>query len=71
MISHVSIIKENFPHEVKKIRAELEEYGSLMTINKSEYQIGGINKLRSKEEKKISLIPNKSLDKIINKNTQK
>lgn len=40
-----------------------------MTINKSEYQIGGINKLRSKEEKKISLIPNKSLDKIINKNT--
>lgn len=40
-----------------------------MTINKSEYQIGGINKLRSQEEKKISLIPNKSLDKIINKNT--
>lgn len=42
-----------------------------MTINKSEYQIAGINKLRSKEKRKISLIQNKSLDKIINKNTQK
>lgn len=51
-MSQVSIIRENFLHEIKKIRAALEENGSLMTINKSEYQTGGINKLRSKEKRK-------------------